>query len=231
MKNNLVFTGFTPKTFEFLREVGIRDSKLWFEENRAVYNEHVLEPLKNLVISLTPAMLAIDPDFEATPAVNKTISRIFRDTRFSRDKSLFRSNLWISFKRRVKNWKDSPVYYFEIFPDWYRFGMGYYSASKATMDKFREKIDESPEKFLKMISCLKNQNFFEVIPDHYKRKIPNEHNQEIQYWYQCRSFYLSCKRDNDELLYSPELVDELVFAFHSIKPLYDFLRQIHDEIY
>ena len=231
MKNSAIFSGFTNKTFEFLRVVGLRDSKQWFEQHRSVYNEHVLQPLKNLVIDLTPAMLAIDPEFETTPAVNKTISRIFRDTRFSRDKSLFRSNLWITFKRRVKDWKDSPVYFFEIFPDWYRFGMGYYSASRETMDKLREKIDENPSHFLKIISCLNNQNFFELVPEHYKRKIPSNHNEEIQKWYQCRSFYLSCNRDHDELLYSADLVEELAFAFHAIKPLYQFLREIHNEVH
>ncbi len=228
MKDTNTFNGFSQETFDFLREVEIRNSKEWFEKNRAVYNAYVLIPLKNLVTALTPAMLAIDPQFETTPAVNKTISRIFRDTRFSRDKRLFRGNLWITFKRRVKDWKDSPVYFFEIFPDWYRFGMGYYSASRATMDAIRERIDENPEEFLKVISCLKNQNFFEMIPDHYKRKLPSQHNEEIEKWYQCRSFYLTCNRDRDELLFSRELVDELSFAFHTISPVYKFLREIHD---
>ncbi|NOZ62739.1 MAG: DUF2461 domain-containing protein [Calditrichaeota bacterium] len=231
MDKDNAFTGFSQETFDFLGEVEDRNSKDWFEKNRPIYNLYVLQPLKALVADLAPSMLAIDAQFETTPAINKTISRIFRDTRFSRDKRLFRGNMWITFKRRVKNWKDSPAYFFEIFPDWYRFGMGYYNASRATMDALRSRIDENPDEFLKAISCLKKQNFFEVIPDHYKRKIPNEHGEKIQLWYQCRSFYLSCKRNRDELLFSQELVNELSFAFHTINPLYQFLREIHDEIY
>ena len=225
------FTGFTQKTLDFLREVEVRNSKEWFERNRPLYNNEVLQPLKNLVTDLSPAMLAIDPEFETTPAVNKTISRIFRDTRFTRDKRIFRGNLWITFKRRVRNWKDSPVYFFEIFPDWYRFGMGYYNASRTTMDALRRRIDDNPVEFNNFISCLKKQNFFQLIPDHYKRKIANDHSEEIQLWYQCRSFYLSCNRKQDELFFSSGLVDEISFAFHTVKPLYQYLREIYDEVY
>ena len=77
----------TPEFFAFLVENRLHDSKPWFEAHREVYNKTVLEPLRGLVREMAPVMLTIDSELITQPAVGKTISRIFRDTRFSKDKS------------------------------------------------------------------------------------------------------------------------------------------------
>ena len=104
------FTGFKPEAIQFLNNLGMDNTKAWFEDHRADYTEYLLEPMKNLVIDLTGAMHSIDPGFETRPLVDKTISRIYRDVRFSRDKSPYRTNMWIVFKRRVTDWKDYPAF-------------------------------------------------------------------------------------------------------------------------
>ena len=80
------FNGFSPKTLKFLKGLEVNNNKTWFQKHRADYEEYVLQPLRDLVTYLGDFMLVIDPCFEITPAVNKTISRIYRDTRFSKDK-------------------------------------------------------------------------------------------------------------------------------------------------
>ena len=62
-------------------------SKEWFEENRAIYDEFLIKPMKALVDELGLAMQTIDDQFEIRPQIDKTISRIYRDTRFSPDRS------------------------------------------------------------------------------------------------------------------------------------------------
>ena len=125
------FTGFTRKTLEFLKNLKIHNNKTWFESHRPDYDQYLLRPMRQLVMELGEFMLTIDAGFEIQPAVNKTISRIFRDTRFSKDKSLFRSNMWVVFKNPDPNWKAKPGYFFEIYPNRYRYGMGFYSPTPA----------------------------------------------------------------------------------------------------
>ncbi len=84
----------TENTLNFLTEYRRQNSKNWFHENRPGYMNDVLEPLMELVEALTPVMLEIDPHFETNTKVGKTISRIYRDTRFFRDKSLYRDVMW-----------------------------------------------------------------------------------------------------------------------------------------
>ena len=117
----------TPGFFDFLVENRLHDSKAWFEEHRKEYQRLVLEPLRGLVTEMTPVMLELDPQLVVQPAVGKTISRIFRDTRFSRDKSAFREHLWISFSRaKAERFQPVPELWFDLAPDGYSYGCGWY---------------------------------------------------------------------------------------------------------
>ena len=112
--DNIMFEGFSKDSIVFLRELKKNNNKQWFESHKSDYEALLLAPLKNLVSDLGDFMLSIDNFFEVTPSVNKTISRIYRDTRFSHDKSPYKTSLWITFKRPQKDWKDAPAYFFEI---------------------------------------------------------------------------------------------------------------------
>ena len=142
-------------TLRFLKSLEKNNNKQWFEKHKKDYENFVLEPTRSLVNELGDFMLEIDPRFEITPSINKTISRMYRDTRFSKDKSQYRSNFWIVFKRQKKEWSTQGcAYFFEVYKDWYHFGMGFYDAAPAIMSKFREQIDENPEEFMKAIAFL-----------------------------------------------------------------------------
>jgi uncharacterized protein (TIGR02453 family) len=105
------FQGFAQEGLDFLQQVRIENDKTWFEEHRFIYDRSILTPFRALVDDLAPTMLEIDPLLETRSAIGKTLSRIHRDTRFSHDKSLYRSRMWLTFKRPAKNWTDAPVYF------------------------------------------------------------------------------------------------------------------------
>ena len=219
----MTFKGFLPQTQVFLKQLKAENSKSWFLNHRTEYQEWVLKPFQDLVQQLSDPMLAIDPYFEVRPMVDKTISRIYHDTRFSRDKSLFKDHLWISFKQPNSDWKDAPCYFFEITPEYYHYGMGYYSASKKTMDQLRESIDDNPRHFMQVVSLFANQGIFRLAGDSYKRPFPNPHPPEIQPWYHRKNLYLYCQRTGDELLFSSALAEQLASHFKLISPLYQYL--------
>ena len=78
---------FSEKTLDFLVENRIRDDRNWYKENKPVFEKYVLAPLQELVEKLTPTMLDIDDQFICQPKIGRAISRIHRDTRFSKDKT------------------------------------------------------------------------------------------------------------------------------------------------
>ncbi len=223
MTKERAFQGFSKETITFLRGIRDNNNKPWFEAHRSDYDNHVIADLKDLVVDLGAAMKKIDPAFDVTPAINKTVSRIYRDTRFSKDKSPYKSAMWISFKRSKKEWQSAPAYYFEIAPDTYRYGMGFYAASSSVMKDFREMIDNDPKAFKKAVAFFAKQDRYTLEGDMYKRIFDDSKPPEIQEWYQRKSFYLMCQRKHDDRLFSAELVDELIAGFKMTKPLYDYL--------
>ena len=221
------FRGFSPKTLKFLRSLKAYNNKTWFQAHRADYEEYVLQPLRDMVTDLGDFMLDIDPYFEISPAVNKTISRIYRDTRFSKDKSPFRSTVWFTFKNQKKDWTTHVCgYFFELSIDSYRYGMGFYNAAPVIMSRFREMIDDNPKEFLKAISFFDKQKTFVLEGENYKRIIDKTKPEKIQEWYQRRNMYLVCNRKIDDVLFSNKLVDDLATGFNLIAPFYHYLQKI-----
>jgi uncharacterized protein (TIGR02453 family) len=218
------FTGFSPKAFQLLKAIKKHNDKRWFEAHRPQYDEYVLQPLRDIVTDLSDCMLGIDLSFEVSPAVGKTISRIYRDTRFSKDKSLFRDHMWIVFKRSSKDWANWGIGYFlEVNPGWYRFGLGFYDAAPAVMAEFRKRIDEDPKAFLKAVAWYDKQDALKLEGEAYKRPKSEDKPEPIRTWYNYKSFYLCCNRKVDEALRTPRLVDDLTSAFAPTAPLYHYL--------
>lgn len=221
------FSGITQRGLTFLQQLGQNNNKQWFEEHRAIYDEELLKPVRQLVGDLAQDMLVIDELFEVRPAIGKTISRMHRDTRFSHDKSLYRSNIWLTFKRSRNNWTDAPTYFFEFGPDWWRYGLGYYSASRLTMNLFRERVTQEPAAFLAMADAIPAN--FALDGESYKRELVKGMQPELARWYNKKSWALISEQREMDLLFSPQLVAVLARGFQRLAPLYDFLMQIEGQ--
>jgi uncharacterized protein (TIGR02453 family) len=219
-----MFNGFSSRTIKFLRELGANNDKAWFETHRRDYEEHLLAPLRALVEELRPAILAIDPDLDTAPLVGRTISRIYRDVRFSKDKSPFRTNMWLDFKRLRADWQDTPSYFLEFSVERYRYGMGFYRASRQTMDNLRRLLDTREKEFLEAVAFMKPLSAV-LEGESYKRTLDPSKTGVILDWYQRKSCYVSCNKEIDEIFLSGKLADELAESFQAMKPLYDFLRR------
>lgn len=216
-----MFRGFSRAAIDFLSNLKENNNKEWFEANRDKYQQHLLEPLQELVEDLGPIMLAIDPYFELNP--RKCISRIHRDVRFSRDKSPYRPNMWIAFKRVYLDWKAEPTYFFEIFPDFYRYGMGFYTVPKETMDELRRLILKKDKGFEKINLEYKRQNIFQMEGAMYKKTLNDSITAAQREWYQRKEIYFVCNRKIDERLFSrEELLEDLITGFNILAPVYNF---------
>ena len=134
------FTGFTNTTIGYLKDLAANNNKEWFENNRETYEVHLLSPLRQLSTSLGIVIMSIDKEIEIAPNVNKTISRIYRDIRFSNDKSPFRTDQWLTFRRPNKQWGNVPEFYFYFTPEEYQYGMGFYAATSQNMKLIRSHL-------------------------------------------------------------------------------------------
>lgn len=220
------FNGFSPQALAFFEGLAINNDRQWFDAHRADYEQYLLAPLKALVSDLAGPMLAIDPDLVTIPAVDKTISRIYRDTRFTRNKSPYKTCLWITFKRPSRDWKEAPCFFFELSADAYRYGMGFYSASKETMDRLRRLIETKPAAFRKSVACLEKQTIFELEGERYKRPLNAALPDDLQQWHQRRNVYLVCNRTAGGRLFTRGICDDLREGFSLLAPVYEMLWRV-----
>ena len=217
------FKGFEEKGIQFLKNLAVNNNKEWFEQNRDVYEKYLLVPMRQLVTDLQLLLKSVDAEIETTPAINKTISKIYRDTRFSADKLPFRTEQWMSFKRPMKIWGNVPEFYFYFTPEKYGYGMGFYSATPQNMEKIRESITSYPDRFKRIIDAYNTQNVFILGGENYKRPFPNSLPEEFQEWFRKKSLYLGCEKEIDKAFYSIQLKDILEKAFADNSTLYRFL--------
>ena len=217
------FTGFSPQAPNFLQELHRRNSKEWFEEHRPRFDALILTPFRALVQDLAGEVLKLDPQVETAPMVGRAISRVFRDTRFSKDKSYFRPAMWLVFKRSVKDFRDIPCFYFELTNEVYRYGVGFYEASSATMNALRRAIDEDPKPFQKISRDLVRQPEFALRGEEYKRPKRPELLPELAVWYNKKNIYVAkeCSLEGD--VFSRELIERLTKAFQFLNPVYQVL--------
>lgn len=217
------FQGFSKQGIDFLKNLAVNNNKDWFEQYRHTYEAYLLNPLKELAVALSPIIKSIDPRIDITPSVNKAISRIHRDTRFSNDKSPYRSDAWISFRRPNKIWGNVPEFYFYFTPEEYQYGMGFYAASPSNMEKIRDNIASYPDKFMRLISEIDNTGLFVLVGAEYKKPVSNDLPDKFQLWFKKKNLCMSHIRNIDSRFYSPDLKDDIEKSFNANAELYNFL--------
>ncbi len=112
----MTFQGFSEGTLSFLTDLARNNDRAWFAENRARYEAELLDRQRAFVEAAAERFATFDPRVQAVAAVDKSIFRINRDTRFSRDKSPYKtySDMWFWAGR---DRKASPGYFVRIIPE------------------------------------------------------------------------------------------------------------------
>lgn len=213
------FTGFTERTFSFLMELSFNNNKTFFEEHRAEYVQHVQMPLLALEEAIRDTVLAIDP---LVRTGRGAVSRIYRDTRFSRDKAPFRDHMWLGYKHEGEENAESFGFYFEITPVSYGYGMGSYGANKAFMDRFRAKVLAAPARFEHIVTEPTFAATFTLRGEDYKKQKAIDVNEILRPWVSKKRFYIEYSCNDLSRARSETLVDEVIAGLECAAPLYRF---------
>ncbi|MGN0641959.1 MAG: DUF2461 domain-containing protein [Huintestinicola sp.] len=215
---------FSPKTLDFLFENKLHDSKEWYHEHKAIHREYVTEPFAELIEKLAPTMAEIDEKIVCSP---KKLSRIYRDTRFSKDKSTFRDNVWCTLSRPRLN-GELPGFYIDLSAEGLFYGCGYYCAPKEVMEEIRSMILSGDKAFVKAKRTLDGQSIFALGGDSYKRNHYPNQSPELCDWLNRKSIYAYCLSKDFDMIFGAGLADKLSEEFSKLKPFYDFLIRAND---
>jgi uncharacterized protein (TIGR02453 family) len=136
---------FTDETFRFFRELSRHNRKEWMDANRERYQSQVVAPMRRLLDALAPAMLKLHPGFDTSGRTGPSLSRINRDIRFAKDKTPYRTQMYVLFAD-AKTWKLGGQLYVGISPDVVTAGFRVYGISRGAIlvDHGRPRVAQNP---------------------------------------------------------------------------------------
>lgn len=159
MKKQLTFPEITVK---YLKALSKNNNKEWFEANRERFTFEFLEPAVQFVVDLGEKLSGIRPELQYFPRIDKSIFRLYRDVRFSKNKAPFKENLGILLWEGSDKKKECSGYYFHLEPGSFFIATGMYMFSKEQLSIYREKVADPTygKELSDIINHLsKNKNF------------------------------------------------------------------------
>ncbi|MDM1296082.1 DUF2461 domain-containing protein [Sphingobacterium sp. N143] len=214
-------------TFDFLRELKDNNSREWFADNRSRY-EGSLEDVRSFLTDLIAALSEFDPRINTSIQANKCLFRIYRDTRFSNDKTPYKS--WFGAGISVDGRKlHGPEYYIHIGAENSFIACGYWRPEKSHLEAIRQEIDYNGaqlEKILKDVLTGKKINLFKEdllkrAPAGYGEDNPNIH------FIKLKSFVLDQSLTMKELS-NKNALNNIVASYKNMLPFKEFLQEAID---
>ncbi|MBQ8575967.1 MAG: DUF2461 domain-containing protein [Clostridia bacterium] len=204
-----------------------------FENSRAFYEEHKQElkdgftiPMRQIAAEIVPQIYELDDKVMTDPV--KMVSRIFRDTRYSKYKHLYRDNMWIMFMRNKHEWQQYPCMWFEVTQNFWSYGVGMFWVDATYLELYRKALIERPQEFLKAVEDVEKTGAM-YCPEFYKKPKPGEPIPEIEPYYNIKYMSFMAQRTDFKTLESEALIDELQEIYKSFSGMYSFLKSVSDE--
>ncbi len=142
----------TPKLFKFLRDIDQNNDRAWFAENKQRYIDEVRDPLLEFIEAVGPKLQRISPYLVADPRPNGgSLFRIYRDTRFARDKRPYKSWSSIRFPHVMGRERPAPGYYLHLEPGSVFLAAGMWRAESEGLRAIREAIAGRPDRWARVL--------------------------------------------------------------------------------
>ena len=215
---------FSPALFDFLRDLRQHNDREWFNANKRRYQEDVQEPALAFIADFAPRLEAISPHFVADPRpVGGSLFRIYRDTRFAKDKSPYKTHTGIQFRHERGRDVHAPGFYLHLEPGSVFVGAGIWRPDTATLASIREAIDSRPERWTQARDESRIGETFELEGDSLKRP-PSGYDASHPLLDDLkRKDFIAVATLEEETVTSPGFADELGATLRTASPFVRFL--------
>ncbi len=145
---------FTNATFTFLSDLTAHNNRDWFQQNKHRYEDYLKEPAIRFIIDFGPHLKAISEHFRADPRpVGGSMFRIYRDLRFTRDKTPYKTHLGIQFRHDQGRNAHAPGFYLHLEASGSFAGAGVWRPDAASLKRVREAIIEDPRAYERAVGA------------------------------------------------------------------------------
>lgn len=150
---NSRYASFTPESLKFLDELAANNNREWFKENKTRYEEQVLDVALRFIQSMQKPLHDIAPHFTAIPKrMGGSLMRVYRDTRFTKGKDPYKTNIGIQFRHELAKDVHSPGFYVHIDPEQVFLGAGMWRPDSGALAGIRERISNKQKEWLRVLT-------------------------------------------------------------------------------
>lgn len=215
-------------TLKFLKDLRKNNNRDWFEKNKQRYLD-ARDDFSAFIQKVIDTHSKKDPSIKNLLAKD-CLFRIYRDVRFSKDKSPYKTNFGASIAKGGKKPWDTPGYYFHLEPGASFAGGGLYMPAPDYLKKIRQEIDYNLDEFKKIISSKKFKSVYgdlDKSSEFLLSRVPKgyEPGNPAAEYLRLKSYIAMIKIDDADLT-SKNLVKKTVHAFEAMQPLIDFFIKI-----
>ena len=161
---------FRPALFHFLKELKKNNNREWFQANKHRYDREVREAAQQFISDFGPYLRKISPHFNADPRPSGgSLFRIYRDIRFSKDKSPYKTHTGIQFRHKQARDVHAPGFYLHLEPGGVFAGLGIWHPDSTSLEKIRQTIVSQPAEWKRLKANKRFRKHFDLGGDSLKR--------------------------------------------------------------
>jgi uncharacterized protein (TIGR02453 family) len=212
---------FGPELFAFLADLRAHNEREWFNANKERYEEHVLEPALAFIEDVGYRLESISPHFRADPRRSGgSLFRIYRDTRFSKDKTPYKTNTGMYFRHEAGKDAHAPGYYLHLAPGEVFGGGGIWHPDTKALTRIREAIVRDPDRWREATTLAGGLELggdaLKRVPTGFAKDHP--HAEDLKR----KDFFASVRLSEDQAT-APGFLDRYTRVCESAAPLMRFL--------
>ena len=219
---------FTQDAIEFFRELELNNNKPWFEANKKRYEASVKKPMEAFVARVIERMRELDPQIVMQP--KDAIFRIYKDVRFSTDKTPYKTNAGAVISRGGRKDHSTPGIYFHFDPRRLGVASGYYAVDPEMLKKFRSFLASNLEEFEQQLNDPVFAKTFKGIEGEKNKILPPELREAAakQPYLYNKQFYYWAEHDVEEVL-RDDLEELLIGHYRAAQSMNEFLGRALQE--
>jgi len=218
------FRGFPAEGMNFFRSLKRNNRREWFQPRKHIYEEQVRAPMMELVAAVNAAMMRFAPDYVREP--REAIYRIYRDTRFSPNKTPYKTHIAAVFQRRGMSKHGAAGLYFSVSAEEIEVAGGVYMPGPDELRAFRTHIAGNHEEFRAIVRARQLRRLVGEMHGDQLTRVPKgfcaEHPAADLVRYKQWLFYTML---DPALATTAKLLPEIVARFRAMTPFIEFLNR------
>jgi uncharacterized protein (TIGR02453 family) len=217
-------TAFPSEGLQFLKRLKRNNNRDWFNANKATYEEWVKKPMLNLIDTMALEFEKFAPEIQASAKVS--FYRIYRDTRFSKDKTPYKTHAAAVFPLRGMQKHEGAGFYFHIAPTEVFVGGGLYMSLPEDLQAVREAIASRHQQFRRIVTGSSFRKMFGALMGEQLTRVPRGFSAEhpaadyLRY-----KQFLGARTLESSIAVAPAFSKTLAETFKTLTPLVQFLNE------